>query len=170
MSELVLTSRFERAFRRLIGKNPALQPPIEAALRRLAMDANDPRLKTHHLSGQLKGLHACSVGYDCRIVFVRQKNIPRPEWKLYCSSTSALTKKSIENKLMKTNFPKCFISISTIGVVVAHPRRGQHPQIVPVAHRPAHAGMMKTLKMAGRINPCPAILCQYYGMKPVPTF
>ena len=74
MCELVLTPRFERAFRRLIGKNPALQPPIEAALRRLAMDANDPRLKTHHLSGQLKGLHACSVGYDCRIVFVRQKH------------------------------------------------------------------------------------------------
>jgi mRNA-degrading endonuclease YafQ of YafQ-DinJ toxin-antitoxin module len=31
-------------------------------------------LKTHHLSGQLKGLHACSVSYDCRIVFSRQKH------------------------------------------------------------------------------------------------
>ena len=74
MSELVLTPRFERAFRRLIGKNPALQPQIEAALRRMAVDVNDPRLKTHHLSGQLKGLHASSVGYDCRIVFARQKH------------------------------------------------------------------------------------------------
>ena len=74
MSELVLTPRFERAFRRLIGKNPALQPQIEAALRRMAVDVNDPRLKTHHLSGQLNGLHACSVGYDCRIVFAKQKH------------------------------------------------------------------------------------------------
>ena len=74
MSELVLTPRFERAFRRLIGKNPALQSPIETALRRMAVDVNDPRLKTHHLSGQLKGLHAGSVGYDCRIVFARQKH------------------------------------------------------------------------------------------------
>jgi mRNA-degrading endonuclease YafQ of YafQ-DinJ toxin-antitoxin module len=74
MSELVLTPRFERAFRRLIGKNPALQSPIETALRRMAVNVSDPRLKTHHLSGQLKGLHACSVSYDCRIVFSRQKH------------------------------------------------------------------------------------------------
>jgi mRNA interferase YafQ len=31
-------------------------------------------LKTHHLSGQLAGLHACSVAYDCRIVFAKQKH------------------------------------------------------------------------------------------------
>ena len=68
MSELVLTPRFERAFRRLVGKDPALQAQIETSLRRLAEDANDPRLKTHHLSGHLKGLHASSFGYDCRIV------------------------------------------------------------------------------------------------------
>ena len=74
MHELVLTARFERAFRRLTGKNPALQPQIETALRRMAADVSDPRLKTHHLSGQLKGLHACSVAYDCRIVFARQKH------------------------------------------------------------------------------------------------
>jgi mRNA interferase YafQ len=74
MSELVLTNRFERAFRRLIGKNPALQPQIEAALRRMAENPDDPRLKTHHLSGQLKGLHASSVAYNCRIVFARQKH------------------------------------------------------------------------------------------------
>jgi len=74
MRELVLTPRFERAFRRLAGKNPALQLQIETALRRMAADINDPWLKSHHLSGQLKGLHACSVGYDCRIVFAKQKH------------------------------------------------------------------------------------------------
>jgi len=26
------------------------------------------------LSGQLAGLHACSVAYDCRIVFAKQKH------------------------------------------------------------------------------------------------
>jgi len=74
MSALVLTPRFERAYRRLTGKNPALQPQIETALRRLAADASDPRLKTHHLSGHLKGLHACSAAYDCRIIFSRQSH------------------------------------------------------------------------------------------------
>ena len=74
MSELVLTPRFKRAFRHGVGKNPALQPQIEAALRQMAVDVGHARLRTHHLSGQLKGLHACSVGYDCRIVFARQKH------------------------------------------------------------------------------------------------
>jgi len=74
MNDLVLTPGFERAFRRLVGKNPRLQSQIETALLRLAADVHDPRLKTHHLSGQLKGLHASSAGYDCRIVFARQKN------------------------------------------------------------------------------------------------
>ena len=74
MPELVLTPRFGRAFRRLVRKRPALQPQIEETLRRLAVDAGDPRLKTHHLSGALAGLHACSVAYDCRIVFARGKH------------------------------------------------------------------------------------------------
>ena len=74
MRELVLTPKFERAFHRLTRKNPALQAQIEATLRRMAEDLADPRLKTHHLSGQLVGLHACSVAYDCRIVFAKQKH------------------------------------------------------------------------------------------------
>jgi mRNA-degrading endonuclease YafQ of YafQ-DinJ toxin-antitoxin module len=74
MHALVLTPGFERAFRRLVKRNPALKTQIEIALRRMAQDLNDPRLKTHHLSGQLSGLHACSAGYDCRIVFSKQKD------------------------------------------------------------------------------------------------
>jgi addiction module RelE/StbE family toxin len=74
MRELALTPRFERAFRRLTAKNPALQSQIEATLQRMAKNLADPRLKTHRLSGQLAGLHACSVAYDCRIVFSKQKH------------------------------------------------------------------------------------------------
>jgi mRNA interferase YafQ len=74
MHELVPTAKFERAFRRLVRMNPTLQPQIEQTLRRMAANLADPRLKTHHLSGQLAGLHASSVGYDCRIVFAKQKH------------------------------------------------------------------------------------------------
>ena len=74
MHELVLTTKFERAFRRLVRRNPALQPQIEQALQRMAANLAEPRLKTHHLSGALAGLHACSAGYDCRIVFAKQKH------------------------------------------------------------------------------------------------
>jgi hypothetical protein len=35
MAELVATTKFNRAFRRLVGKNPTLQYHIEATLRRL---------------------------------------------------------------------------------------------------------------------------------------
>ena len=74
MSELVPSPKFERAYCRLVRKNPAVQPQIETTLRRMAENLNDPRLKTHHLSGQLAGLHACSAAYDCRIVFAKQKH------------------------------------------------------------------------------------------------
>jgi mRNA interferase YafQ len=74
MNDLVLTTKFERAFHRLIKKNPALQLQIETTLRRMAENLDDSRLKTHHLSGPLTGLHACSAGYDCRIVFAKQKH------------------------------------------------------------------------------------------------
>jgi mRNA interferase YafQ len=73
MRELVVTPRFERSFRRLVGKNPAMRLQVEETLRRMAENLDHPRLKTHHLSGQLSGLHACSVAYDCRIVFAKQK-------------------------------------------------------------------------------------------------
>jgi addiction module RelE/StbE family toxin len=71
--ELILTPQFERAFKRLVRKDPALRTRIEQTLGRMAADLTDRRLKTHHLSGQLAGLHACSVAHDCRIVFARQK-------------------------------------------------------------------------------------------------
>ncbi|HEY5346356.1 MAG TPA: type II toxin-antitoxin system mRNA interferase toxin, RelE/StbE family [Verrucomicrobiae bacterium] len=74
MHELVLTPRFERAFRRLTSKNPALQSQIETVLQRMTENLADPRLKTHRLSGQLAGLYACSVAYDCRIVFAKQRH------------------------------------------------------------------------------------------------
>ena len=74
MHERVPTPRFERAFRRLVRKNPSLQVAVDRTLLRMAADLNDPRPKTHHLSGQLAGLHGCSVLYDCRIVFAKQKH------------------------------------------------------------------------------------------------
>jgi mRNA interferase YafQ len=74
MRELVLTPRFEKSFRRLARKNPSTQKQIQAILLRMSEDLNDPRLKTHHLSGRLSGCFACSCGYDCRIVFRREKS------------------------------------------------------------------------------------------------
>jgi mRNA-degrading endonuclease YafQ of YafQ-DinJ toxin-antitoxin module len=67
--DLVFSPGFDRAFRRCIGKNRAVQKEVEAFLERLADDAFEPRLKTHKLKGELTGLWAASAGYDRRIIF-----------------------------------------------------------------------------------------------------
>jgi mRNA interferase YafQ len=69
MRKLAWETSFRRAFKRYTRNNPALQNRIFQVLDRLADDPFYPRLKTHRLSGQLEGLWACWVEYDCRIVF-----------------------------------------------------------------------------------------------------
>lgn len=63
------TPKFERAFRKFVRRNPALQKRIDETLQQMQSDAFAPILQTHKLSGDLFGLLACSCGYDCRIVF-----------------------------------------------------------------------------------------------------
>ncbi len=46
-----------------------MQERIFDVLDQLARDPFLPILKTHKLSGQLQGLWACWVEYDCRIIF-----------------------------------------------------------------------------------------------------
>jgi mRNA interferase YafQ len=71
MHELFSTKGFERSLAKLLRKNPGLEKQIEDVLVRMETNIDDPRLKTHRLGGKLKGMSACSVGYDCRIVFSR---------------------------------------------------------------------------------------------------
>lgn len=76
MRKLAWDTSFKRAYRRWSRKNPSLQERIFEVLDLLAADAFAPVLKTHKLRGQLQGLWACSVEYDCRIVFAFE---PDPE-------------------------------------------------------------------------------------------
>jgi mRNA interferase YafQ len=69
MKKLAWDTSFRKAFKRRIRNNPGLQARILEVLDRLAEDPFYPPLRTHKLSGQLKGLWACWVEYDCRIVF-----------------------------------------------------------------------------------------------------
>ena len=50
-------------------RTPELRARILDVLTILAGDPFDAGLKTHRLRGQLEGLWACRVEYDCRIVF-----------------------------------------------------------------------------------------------------
>ena len=69
MRPLVLTPKFQRAYRKFARRNQKLQGRIDAALQQLQEDAYASSLNTHKLSGTLFGLWACSCGYDCRILF-----------------------------------------------------------------------------------------------------
>jgi mRNA interferase YafQ len=73
---MILTTdeRFKRSFKRLVRKNPQLQDKILAVLELLGNDPFTPSLKSHKLTGQLQGLWACSVAYDCRIIFAFKKD------------------------------------------------------------------------------------------------
>jgi addiction module RelE/StbE family toxin len=69
MMKLAWGSSFRRAFKRYTRNNLARQDRVLQTLDELAHDPFHPGLKTHKLSGQLRGLWACTVEYDCRIVF-----------------------------------------------------------------------------------------------------
>ncbi len=69
MKSLVFSSSFKRAFKTTIKRRPDLKPKIEEKFRLLATDPYNPILRTHKLKGKLSGAWACSVEYDCRLVF-----------------------------------------------------------------------------------------------------
>ena len=73
---MILTTdvKFKRNFKRLVRKNPQLQEKILKILELLGNDPYTPSLKSHKLAGQLEGLWACSVAYDCRIIFALKQD------------------------------------------------------------------------------------------------
>ncbi|MBE9227720.1 type II toxin-antitoxin system mRNA interferase toxin, RelE/StbE family [Phormidium sp. LEGE 05292] len=66
---LVWDNSFRRAFKRLVRKNPQLREKIFEVLEVLDADPFFPSLKSHKLRGNLDGLWACWVEYNCRIIF-----------------------------------------------------------------------------------------------------
>jgi addiction module RelE/StbE family toxin len=66
MPNIVYTPKFIRQWNKLI---PDLQDEVIACLDTLKINPQDPGLKTHKLSGALKGCLSCSVNYHYRIVF-----------------------------------------------------------------------------------------------------
>lgn len=69
MRQIVWDAGFRSRFKRVTRRAPELRDRIFEVLETLADDPFTPSLKTHKLRGQLEGLWACWVEYDCRIVF-----------------------------------------------------------------------------------------------------
>jgi mRNA interferase YafQ len=69
MRKLVWQESFKRDLKRATKNQPKLRQKVIEILELLETDPFAPSLKTHKLQGEFKGLWACSVEYDCRIIF-----------------------------------------------------------------------------------------------------
>jgi mRNA interferase YafQ len=69
MRRLVWDASFKRAVKHKTRRNAALRERILTSLDALVENPFEPELRTHRLRGELDGLWACWVEYDCRIIF-----------------------------------------------------------------------------------------------------
>lgn len=69
MKNLVWSSAFIRAFKRLVRQNPQLRSAIEETLQQLAEDPFNHSLRSHKLKGDLADRWSCSIDYSNRILF-----------------------------------------------------------------------------------------------------
>lgn len=64
--KIYYSSKFVREYRRLPTKIKTVAEKREKIFR---LDPFDPRLKTHRLTGKLKGYYSFSIDYHYRIIF-----------------------------------------------------------------------------------------------------
>jgi len=69
MTEVAFSLSFQRAFKRRIKGNAALETRFWERLEIFQNNPFDQKLRTHKLSGQLKDLWSFSIQYDLRVVF-----------------------------------------------------------------------------------------------------
>lgn len=69
MVEVAFSSSFNRAFKKRISGNRQLEEKFWERVGVFTNNPHDPSLRTHKLSGKLKGLWSFSVEYDIRVVF-----------------------------------------------------------------------------------------------------
>jgi addiction module RelE/StbE family toxin len=69
LRRLAWTPKSQRAFKRLVKRNPQLKQTIRQTLELLVRDPFEPSLRTHKLSGSLEDVWSCSIDYKLRILF-----------------------------------------------------------------------------------------------------
>ncbi len=69
MTQVAFSSSFKRAFKKRIANDPGLEKEFWRRTAVFISDPFDPRLRTHKLSGQLRGLWSFTVQHDVRVVF-----------------------------------------------------------------------------------------------------
>jgi mRNA-degrading endonuclease YafQ of YafQ-DinJ toxin-antitoxin module len=74
--DVSFSDSFKKTFRKRT-KSPVLEKEFWFRLELFIKNPFDPKLKTHKLSGKLKGLWSFYVDYDFRVVFYFTKKKPK---------------------------------------------------------------------------------------------
>lgn len=69
MTEVTFTSSFRRKLKRLIDKDSPRRERFKQSLAVFVQDPFTESLRTHKLSGKLKGRWSFTVEYDLRVIF-----------------------------------------------------------------------------------------------------
>lgn len=69
MIKIIWDEGFKKTYRKKIKRNQDLKDKFWKAVKQFTQEPFTPSLKTHKLTGQLEGLWAFKIDYDCRIVF-----------------------------------------------------------------------------------------------------
>ena len=69
MIELIWGTSFKRAYKKSVKSNPGIENKFWKLISFFEKDPFHSTLKTHKLSGKLKGQWAFVVEYDCRVIF-----------------------------------------------------------------------------------------------------
>lgn len=69
MTEIAFSKPFRKALNRKIRDNPALEARFWDRIEIFRNNPHDPRLRTHKLSGAMRGWWSFSIEYDLRVVF-----------------------------------------------------------------------------------------------------
>lgn len=69
MIELIWDERFKKIYKKWVRQHPELKAQFAKKLLQFEEDPFHPALKTHSLSGVLKGLWSFRITYEQRLVF-----------------------------------------------------------------------------------------------------
>ena len=69
MVELIWDERFKKIYKKWVHQHPELKAQFARKIVQFEVDPFDPSLKTHTLSGVMKGLWSFRITYEQRLVF-----------------------------------------------------------------------------------------------------
>jgi addiction module RelE/StbE family toxin len=69
MVNIVWDQAFKKKYKKIFTLNTELKISFWEAISRFSQNPFDTKLRTHKLTGKLKGLWSFSVSYDCRVIF-----------------------------------------------------------------------------------------------------